>query len=75
MFPNQDKLAHGDKEPISATILLALLPAIHTVLIRNAGKIYGLSAGQTLTLLGELHRERIVMTDKNGMVVITKLEK
>lgn len=75
MFPNQDKLARGDQEPIPATVLLDLLPAIPAVLVQTARELYGLSASQTLTLLGELHRDRLVKTDKYGIVTPSKLEK
>ena len=75
LLPNDDRLARGNKEPIPAIVLLPLLPALPGVLVRTAEELYGLSVSQTLTLLSELHRERLVITDRHGLVTLSKLEK
>ena len=75
LLPNDDRLARGNKEPIPAIVLLPLLPALPGVLVRTAEELYGLSVSQTLTLLSELHRDRLVITDRHGLVTSSKLEK
>ncbi len=75
MFPNLDELAHGDKEPIPATALLALLPATSTALVRRAERVYGLSGKQTMTLIYELRRDQQVTQNSDGVYIPVRIEK
>ena len=78
MFPNLDELAHGDKEPIPATVLLELLPSGpsgSTEILRRAEELYGLRPEQTISLLRELRRDGRIRTDTFGRIVPSKLEK
>lgn len=75
MFPNQDKLSRGDKEPFPATDLLPLLPATASELFGRAEKLFGLAPRQTQTLLYELRRDQLVIQTPAGVYVPVKIEK
>ncbi len=75
MFPNDDKLARGDKEPLLATDLLPLLPATASDLFGKAERLYGLRPEQTQRLLYELRRDQLVIQAPNGVYVPVRIEK
>lgn len=75
MFPNDDKLAHGDKEPFPATDLLPLLPATASELFGKAERLYGLHPRETQKLLYELRRDQLVTHTLEGVYVPVRIEK
>lgn len=75
MFPNDDKLAHGDKEPFPATVLIDLLPATASELFEQAKRLYGLRPEQTQKLLYELRRDQQVTETPAGIYVPVRIEK
>jgi hypothetical protein len=75
MFPDDDKLARGDKEPFPATDLLPLLPATAPDLFGRAEKLFGLTPRQTQKLLYELRRDKLVIQTPDGTYLSVRIEK
>ncbi len=75
MFPDQDKLARGDKEPVLATALLPLLPATSPELIEKVRELYGLTPPDTLSLLYELRQTQQVTCTLEGVYIPVRIEK
>ncbi len=75
MFPDDDRLAHSDKEPLPATKLLPLLPATASELFGKVERLYGLRPEQTQKLLYELRRDRLVTQTPAGVYTPVRIEK